>query len=146
MTPWAYYPGSSYVDWIGFDGYSKLGDNGQPLTFDQIFSGYITYITSNPNTFGTKPIMIGETGSCNQYPSPNNQASYVNSIQTELDSQTYPSVHAFLYFDAPSTQYFYHGDPCDWSLQNNGNGDGLGVFENLAKDSNFTGMVTSQNP
>ena len=54
-TTWDdYYPGDSYVDWIGVDGYntSYWGDGNR--TFAQIFEPFLAHFA------GRKPLMIGE--------------------------------------------------------------------------------------
>jgi hypothetical protein len=102
-----YYPGDAYVDWIGFDGYDKVGAN----TFPAIFSPFYTEFNSNQ-----KPILIAETGEC-----PAQQAPYIASAQASIDTtsgtgeQHFPLVHGFMYFDAPG-----HFDGCSWIFEQAG--------------------------
>lgn len=118
VDPTNYYPGSAYVDWYGIDGYSKeVG--GTPLTFDQVFGNFMAWLSNKSSSFGQKPIMIGETASCQIYSYPNDQASYLQGAQSVLEDPTnypnYTNVHAFLYFDAPGG-YQPGGINCYWSL------------------------------
>jgi beta-mannanase len=62
VDPAPYYPGPSNVDWIGADGYDKLY-NGTPLGFSAVFGPFVSEFAN----YG-KPIIVGETGSCQQYP------------------------------------------------------------------------------
>ena len=141
-TPWAYYPGGQYVDWVGFDGYSKLPNNIPPAeTFDQIFGTPIAYVAQN---FG-KPVVITETGACNAYPPPFDQASYINTIRSAIDSGVYPNLYAFMYFDAPSQHYSYQNKLCDWSLQDNSNSAGMTAFRTMAADTKFSATIP-RNP
>ena len=144
VEPWSYYPGANYVDWIAFDGYSRLDSSGIPYTFDKIFQYDINYVTDP--SFGNKPVMIGETGACNNYPVPNNQtwqAQYLSSIQTELDNGIqYPTLAAFMYFDAPGQYKFVpYGTTCDWSLINTDQSFGLTQFDGIGADPLFKYMV-----
>jgi hypothetical protein len=99
------------VDWIGLDGYNKQALTGNPpvwtpIGFNEVFSGSLsTYATP---AYG-KPIMIGETGSCSEYPSPYGQAGYLSSLATILGNaqgnpqSPYSYVKALNYFHAPGS-------------------------------------------
>lgn len=141
-----FYPGPQYVDWIAFDGYSKVGSNSLPMTFDQIFGTDIANVSNDTSVYGNKPIMIGETGACAEYAHdygpPYDQASYLASIESELDPPSvYPTVHAFMYFDGVA-EYVPPEGTCNWSFSSSG----LAQFKTMGQDPNFTGMVTQNNP
>jgi len=103
-----FYPGPSYVDWIGFDGYDKEDPNNNyvPLGFPNVFQADLTAVATDATDYGLKPMIIAETGSCDQYTSPYTQPQYLSSsigIQQTLESNVAPwtSVKAIMYFDAP---------------------------------------------
>ncbi len=54
------YPGTSYVDWLGLDGYCWPVDSGNPagLTFAEVFGASYARITS----MGPQPLIVCETG------------------------------------------------------------------------------------
>ena len=89
----AYYPGDSYVDWIGWDGYDRKQD---PNMLKNQFLPYYT----NWATHG-KPMMIGETGATID------QATYLAQLTAVLPV-SFPQVHAVLYYDSKSLS--------DWTL------------------------------
>lgn len=146
----AYFPGQNEVDWIGADGYSKLGPQNHPLSFHSIFDNFIADIQASPNLYGQKPLLIGETGSCTIYPYPDDQADYLIDLQTVLDgtpgAPSYGAVRGVIYFDAQG-QYNIHSQLCDWSLDGPAQSPaitGLQAFENIGHDPNFKSMVVEQ--
>jgi Glycosyl hydrolase family 26 len=56
-----FYPGDSYVDWIGLSGYYGTAGREQYISFDEIFSSTLTELA----TLAHKPIVIAETGATN---------------------------------------------------------------------------------
>jgi beta-mannanase len=62
-APENYYPGDSYVNWLGMEGYNWYTNNDGSInnqTFDQIFSGIYTKLNSINSS---KPIMVSEFAS-----------------------------------------------------------------------------------
>lgn len=108
--PAAYYPGDSYVDWLGIDGYDRSGS----ATFADLFSGYYQQWVDHG-----KPMMVGETGA--RAPS---QVAFIESIAADMP--TLPEFKAVVYFDAA-------GPAGSWQLQ----ADGLRAFGTLARDPYF---------
>jgi hypothetical protein len=104
QNPTPYYPGSSYVDWIGTDAYPKNSyltlyqlatTSGSGISFDW----YDTF-----KSYG-KPMMFGETGVLpeNKYSSgAQTRATWWNDALTELINQM-PDVRAVEYFDSNTT-------------------------------------------
>jgi len=136
----AFYPGAGYVDWIGFDGYDKENTSGNPVGFSNIFAGNLKDVAvTNAPLYGGKPILIGETGSCNEYVDPNTQAEYLASVSSTLKSGVAPwtFVKALLYFDAPGSYTFANGGQCTYSLQS-----GLAQWDTLSGDPYFEAFVT----
>ena len=89
----AYYPGDSYVDWIGWDGYDRKQSPSATLAQFQPFYNYWS-------THG-KPLVIGETGATTD------QQQYLATLTTSLPTSM-PDVHALLYYDSQSDS--------DWTL------------------------------
>ncbi len=94
-TPW--FPGASYVDWHGIDGYNKLawtsGGGGTSNSFDSIFSPNYTGLLALAN----KPIVICEIGSDEYSPSPATKAAWITDMFSKLP--TYPKFKAFLWYN-----------------------------------------------
>lgn len=132
-----FWPGSAYVDWIGVDGYSKEpAGGGNPALFDDIFHGFFEEFAS----YG-KPMMITETGSCQQYTGKYTQEAYIADAanQITLDSLYIGSVNAFMYFDGHSSQYQIPNiGPCKWVFDSNG----LQAFTTMGSEDPFRPMVT----
>jgi Glycosyl hydrolase family 26 len=85
------YPGSSYVDWAGLDGYNW---GGPWMSFNQLFQS--TYNTIATSVAPGKPIVIGETASTEKGGS---KAAWITDLLgTELPN-AYPQVKAFLWFE-----------------------------------------------
>lgn len=109
----AYFPGPSFVDWIGVDGYDRKSQGH--AAFANVFGDWYSAYAG----FG-KPLMIAETGAL-----PNDQVAFLQGIQSALPGQ-FPAIKAVVYFDAPGP----HGQ---WQLV----GDGLAAFRTLAADPYF---------
>ncbi len=88
------YPGSSYVDWVGMDGYNWGGVNGNGWqSFSQVFQQTYTDITAlAPNT----PLMIAETASAE---SNGNKANWITDAFTVQLPTNFPLVKAVIWFD-----------------------------------------------
>ncbi len=123
-----WYPGDQYVDWIAIDGYDhhQLG----AATFTSNFGGtggwYETWSSHN------KPLMIAENGADSTISGGTidgnvaEQATYLQGVQSDLDSGNYSDIKAWVYFDSLGTSG-------DWTL----GGIGLNQFINIASDPNF---------
>ena len=120
--PAPYYPGSAYVDWIGFDGYDKINANDFGGVFNPFYQEFNSY---------AKPILIAETGEC-----PTRQQNYLADAVSEIAGRTntggysFPLVRGFMYFDAPG-QY-----TCTWNFDS----EGLTGFSAMGSDSYFSGV------
>jgi hypothetical protein len=98
------WPGSEYVDWIGYDPYATPSLNGQTGGFSWLmnehwgdqFGGMYHWITKNhPN----KPIMLAEWGIGEKPGDPSYKADVFRSIPSHLTD--YPALKALVYFDKP---------------------------------------------
>ena len=82
-----FFPGASYVDWIGADGYDRQSTGA--AAFSQVFGPWYGAYASY-----AKPMMIGETGAM-----PADQAAYIQGMAAQLPT-SYPEIKALIYFDA----------------------------------------------
>jgi len=130
----AYYPGPASVDWIGFDGYDKENTAGNPIGFSSVFAGDLRAVAvTNRSMYGGKPLIIGETGSCNEYADPDTQAEYLSAVSTTLKSGVpWSSVGALTYFDAPGSYTLPNDGHCTYSLQS-----GLAQWDALSANPYF---------
>lgn len=112
-----FYPGSSTVDWVGWDSYDKSGTG-----FDSVMSLY-----SKLDTYG-KPIALGETGECQG--AATSQSTYLSEAQTEMPG-SYPHLKAFIYFDSGGGV-----DKCNWYF----NSDGLNGIYAMGQSPYFGGV------
>jgi mannan endo-1,4-beta-mannosidase len=95
-----YYPGNSYVTWVGVDGYFwHVGD-----TFQSVFGQTLQMLAA----FTKKPIIIAETGVTNQA----GTGLQVDSLFRGVEST--PNILGFVYFDAKGTD--------NWMLEDNPRG------------------------
>jgi len=109
-----YYPGDSYVDWIGWDGYDRKQDPNMLKTeFLPFYQAWVTH---------GKPMMIGETGATTD------QATYLDQLTATLPV-TFPQVHAVLYYDSKSTS--------DWTLVDTPGQAGFTQFTTMAQTPYF---------
>ncbi len=105
----AYYPGDSYVNWIGLDRYERTQSGQQLLSFSDMFSNYYQQWLSH-----NKPIMVAETAAMGN----SDQPQYLSEIQN--NAPQFPDMKAYVYFDAT-------GPAGDWSLK----GQGIQAFQTL---------------
>jgi hypothetical protein len=89
------YPGSSYVDWIGMDGYNwgNVGTHHQPQSFAQIFEKTYNDLVGMSLH---KPMMIAETGSTNQQV---NKAAWITDAFSVQLPKNFPLIKAFVWFN-----------------------------------------------
>jgi hypothetical protein len=109
-----YYPGNSYVDWIGWDGYDRHQD---PNMLNDLFLPFYAHWLPNG-----KPMVIGETGATSD------QAAYLTTLTQHL-AGVLPDVKAVLYYDSQSTQ--------DWTIQNLPGNAGLDAFVAMGRSPYF---------
>lgn len=113
-NPAPFYPGASYVNWIGVDGYNDRFQNAGTQAFTDMFSAFYNSFVGDG-----KPIMIAETGA-----PPPDQSIYLKGALAALPS--YPAIEAFVYFDG-------QGPDGNWALQ----GSGIREFRSMASNSYF---------
>jgi mannan endo-1,4-beta-mannosidase len=84
------YPGDSYVDWTGLDGYNW---DSPWMTFDQLYSS--TYQKLVGSVAPGKPVVVAEQSSTEKGGS---KASWIKDMLTNVP-QKYPQVKALLWFE-----------------------------------------------
>jgi hypothetical protein len=117
----AFYPGSAYVDWIGFDLYNRPDrPQGFSATFARAYDVYASY---------GKPMALTETGAPAGSAGPGGgsptQAQWLQQIASSLPT-SFPEVHAVVYVDA--------SDLADYVLS----GAGLTAFETMGETTYFS--------
>lgn len=106
--PGPFYPGSAYVDWIGFDGYDKLDDHDFGKLFIEFYDEFATNFRTNFPGQARRPLLVGETGECAGTLADGDdiQSVYLQSAQLEIKGQPNPNNYSFPwvkgidYFDA----------------------------------------------
>jgi Glycosyl hydrolase family 26 len=109
-----YYPGDSYVDWIGWDGYDRKQDPN--MLTDLFLPFYQNWLPHG------KPMMIGETGATLD------QASYLTNLTDNLPTLM-PGVKAVVYYDSESTS--------DWTLEDQTGNLGLRAYITMGQTPYF---------
>ena len=119
----AYYPGNSYVDWIGTDGYNWAPDvAGLPWrSFAQIFEPF--YRWGLPTG---KPMLIGEYGTVEG--APGAKAAWFRQADQEIKTQ-FPALRAVVYFNSGHMNYL------NWRVTTSKSA--LAAFRAFAKDPYF---------
>jgi len=84
----AYYPGDTYVDWTGVDGYNWGGSEWQ--TFQQVFARIYPLLAAKG-----KPILIGEMASS---ATGGDKAAWIDAIVPALKA-SYPLIKGVVWFD-----------------------------------------------
>jgi hypothetical protein len=101
------YPGDSYVDWTGLDGYNWGTNPASPRgwrSFDQLFRR--TYDEITESVAPSKPMMLAEVGSSEHGGS---KADWIRDALTRIPSE-YRQVRALLWFDK-------FDDNMDWPIE-----------------------------
>lgn len=102
------YPGDSYVDWVGMNGFNVISEYFGWQTFSQLFS--TTYNCLTQTIAPNKPLMIGEMGSSEEGGS---KAEWIkDAFQTQIPNN-FPKIKAFLWFNK---DYRSSGSE-DWSIE-----------------------------
>ena len=124
-----YYPGDSYVDWVGADGYNynycrpKATHETGWRGFQQIFSGL--------NQFGiahNKPVAVAEWASVEDPNQAGRKAQWISDAAATLKS--WPQVKAASYFDSAGPQ-----TTCQWLVTSSASA--LAAFATMALDPAF---------
>lgn len=90
-----YYPGDTYVDWIGIDGYNFNNSVITYRSFDDIFSSALNEVASIPTT--SKPIIISEMSSNDGQAGTLTKAEWISNAFSKIASDT--RIKAFCWFN-----------------------------------------------
>lgn len=94
------FPGHSYVDWIGLDGYNNQKSSGWQL-FNSIFNDAYNAITTN-TAYNGIPLIVCETGSSPAYGNPYTKAGWYADLFNPASTTGifhYPRIRAFIQFN-----------------------------------------------
>ena len=96
--PWntfaAYYPGDSYIDWIGVSLYGMQNSEEQWFSFDELFDepyNKLTLVSEN------KPLAIFEFGVAD-IPEYGDKAKWITNALESIKGKNYPSIKAISYW------------------------------------------------
>jgi hypothetical protein len=90
----SYFPGNSYVDWLGLDGYNFAAVHDDAwVSLHYIFASSYATITK----LSSKPLMIAEVASA---PGPGDKAQWIRHGFMKTIPQDFPRVRAAIWFDA----------------------------------------------
>lgn len=89
-TTMDYYPGDSYVDWTGVDGYNWGTNNNGWQSFQEVFKNIYPLLAAK-----NKPIIIGEMSSAE---GGGNKAEWIDQIVPTLRTK-FPLIKALVWFD-----------------------------------------------
>lgn len=124
-----YYPGDSYVDWVGADGYNWAPGRAAASwrSFSQIFSGFYRWGMTRG-----KPMLIGEYGVMER--GNGEKAAWYTQADQQLRTQ-FPAIRGIVYFDsrhfnAVSGKYF------NWRVTSSPSA--LAAFRVFARDPYFS--------
>ncbi len=129
-VPEAYYPGDSYVDWIGFDGYN--------FGTTQTWSNWITFF----DVFNTlyfkfkdygKPIMLAEFASVENG---GTKSQWINEAYLTRLKFGYPKIKAATWFHISKLE---GGITTDWRI--NSSASSLAAYQNAIADPYFLAAV-----
>jgi hypothetical protein len=133
-----WYPGDSYVDWVGADGYNYFGCNGlTPVwsDFSTVFANFENFAVAH-----SKPAVVAEWGSTEDPNTPGRKAQWITAAGQTMEN--WPQIKAASYFDAngPLTK-------CQWPLTSSSSA--LQAYASLGAQNYFNPrprVVLSANP
>ncbi len=114
----AYFPGASYIDWMGLHGYNK---STTPQAYDADPNVQAFYSAAAAWAPG-KPLIHAQTAAISTTDA---QREWIATAQTTLKSE-FPLIRGFVWFNTPAGKYHY-------ALT----GAGLSAFQAMAADSYF---------
>ena len=117
-TTMEYYPGDSYVDWTGVDGYNWGTANGGWQSFQQVFKDIYPLLAAKK-----KPIIIGEMSSAE---AGGDKAKWIDEIIPTLRT-SYPLIKCVIWFDI--------NKEADWRISSSRGSEAS--FIRMAKDPFF---------
>jgi hypothetical protein len=129
----AYYPGQSYVDWVGADGYNWASNVLPWRSFAQIFEPF--YRWGLPTG---KPMLIGEYGTVEG--APGAKAAWFRQADREIKTQ-FPALRAVVYFNSFNSNHPKFGNYFNWRVTSSKSA--LAAFKAFANDHYFEARPTT---
>ncbi len=121
--PHPFYPGNTFVDWIGVDTYQGVGNTTDTFQTDmQPFYNDFTIVENGIPVYG-KPIIVGENGAPGyslNTPNQEVQWAYIQGILSDFQANIFPQLKAVCWFDLQN------------SLLDDNNGQGNGGLAAMA--------------
>jgi len=101
------YPGSSYVDWVGLDGYNWAGYQGMPWEmFSQVYSGDTKLVSNSKDSYteittvaAGKPLMITEFASVEAGDGGGAKSYWIADALGNSVINKYPKIKAIVWFN-----------------------------------------------
>jgi hypothetical protein len=101
------YPGASYVDWIGLDGYNFYTKQAMPwMSFAQVYSGDKALVSNSMDSYTEitklalgKPLMITEFASVEAGDGGTKKAQWIKDAFTDSIINRYPQIKAVVWFN-----------------------------------------------
>ncbi len=123
----AYYPGSSYVDWVGADGYNWAPElpHAKWRSFAEIFSPFYQWGISTG-----KPLLVGEYGSVEG--APGAKAAWFRQADQQLRTK-FQAIRAVVYFNSDHPAF---GRYFNWRVTTSQSA--LAAFRAFAQDQYFS--------
>jgi Glycosyl hydrolase family 26 len=124
-----FYPGASYVDWIGADGFNwaPLRAGAAWTSFGQIFSVFYQWGVKSG-----KPLLIGEYGALERHPG--EKAAWFAQAGEQLKTR-FPGIRALIYFESFTTDHSHDHLLFNWRATSSRSA--LRGFASLATDPYF---------
>lgn len=116
-----YYPGPTYVHWIGLDGYNWDGQD-----FEGIFRYIYMDIIRHSEIFGKKPIMISEFAMAQSLDKKRSKTDWIRDAFKKMKNK-YPQIQAFYWFNINKEH--------DWRLSSSD--ETWEVFKKIMQDNVF---------
>lgn len=125
-TAQAFYPGNSYVDWVGADGYNWAPEvAGLPWkSLMQIFEPFYRWALPTG-----KPMVIGEYGTVEG--APGAKAAWLRQADREIKTE-FPALRAVVYFNSNHMNFGMH---FNWRVTSSESA--LAAFKDFANDPYF---------
>lgn len=122
-----YYPGDSYVDYVGLDGFNWGVSTSAALWRDvgQLFQGPVAQLRLTTS----KPLIIGETAA-NDGP---DKAAWITDGLAQIGTLL-PGLRAVIWYDQEDP-----AGKADWRIDSSS--DALAAFRSMAKSSSFAGRL-----
>ncbi len=120
-----YYPGDSYVDWVGCDGYNFGTTQSWSSWVDWSFT-FGNGWDGRPSAYATypqKPFMAAETASCEPG---GDKGAWITQARNDIKAR-FPNLKALVWFD--------ENKECDWRTESSA--AALSAFRALAADPHF---------